>query len=170
MGFEMNRIKIGYSLVYIIGGALLASGFFFEDFWAISILIVSYRLLLLIGYLLEIKWLATIVFILDFIVLIAGVFLNVLIFTLVLGLVFSLASWDLAGYRDRFIGLSFHGAENESANRHLRQLAITCLCGVSLAVLPLSLKFTPGFGYLILFSIVSVIGVVLGIQLARRST
>ena len=149
---------------------MLASGFFFEGFWVLSMLIVSYRLLLLIGYLIKIKWLETIVFILDFIVLIAGAFLNVQTITLVLGLVFSLGTWDLAGYRDRFIGLSFHSAENESANRHLRRLAITGLCGASLAVLPLILKFTPGFGYLILFSIVSVLGIVIGIQLARRPT
>ncbi len=165
----MNRIKQVSFTSYVISGSCLALGFYLVDLWLVSILIAVYRLLFWIGNYLDIKWSPSIVFIFDFVILIIGIFLAVPQVLLLAGLLGSLITWDMEGYRARLGNIAFHGKEIEHAHKHLKRLFMAASGGGIFAMLPLTLHINPGFGFVVLFSVVSVLGLVIGIQLARRS-
>lgn len=165
----MNRIKQVSFISYVISGACLVLGFYFVDLWLVSIVIVVYRLSFWIGNYYNIKWLPTIVFIFDFVFLIIGIHLAVPPVLLLAGLVGSLITWDLEGYRARLGNIAFHGNEIEHAHKHLKRLFLAASGGGIFAMLPLTLHINPGFGLVVLFSVISVLGLVIGIQMARRT-
>ena len=165
----MNRIKQISLISFVISGVCLAFGFYSVELWLITSVIVVYRLSFRIGNSKNFNWSATIIFIFDFVFLTIGIFMAVPPILLTAGLVCSLISWDLEGYRHRFENKTFHGKEIEHAQRHLKRLVLAGCGGGILAILSLPFHIKPGFGSIVLFSVVSVLGLVIGMQLARRS-
>jgi hypothetical protein len=105
----------------------------------------------------------------DVLLLTVGVYLGVSPILLIIGMVGSLITWDLDGYRYRFDNITFYGREIEHAKQHLKRLFYAAASGGALAILTVTINIKPGFGLSVLFSVVSVLGLVIGIHLARRS-
>jgi len=165
----MKRIKHVSFTSFVISGGCLALAFYLVDLWFVSIAIMVCRLFFWIGGYVRIKWSPTLFFIFDFVFLIVGIFMAVPPILLVAGLVGSLITWDLEGYHHRLENIAFYGREIEHARKHLKRVFIAGSCGGGLAILSLIIHTNPGFVLIVLLSIASVLGLVIGIQMAQRS-
>jgi hypothetical protein len=165
----MDRINQVSLISFVISGSCLALGFYLVGFWLVSIAIIVCRLFCWIGGGLRIKWLPTFVFVFDFIFLIAGVILAAPSILLVMGLVGSLITWDLEGYRYRLKNIPFYSKEITHTRKYIMRLFITAASGGVLAIFSITIHIQPRFGVIVLFSVLAVLGLSIGIQIAQRS-
>ena len=165
----MNRIRQVFIFSYLISGGCLVLGFLLADLWWAALVIVAYRLLLWFGSYWNKNWFTSVVFILDFVIIIVGIPLRVSVIVLLVGLLGSLIMWDTAGSYYRYKDIEFYNDEITHAHRHIKRLMVTVAVGGVLAFISLAVTLKPGFGTMVIFSLLSVLGIVIGIQLARRS-
>ena len=74
------------------------------------------------------------------------------------GVLFSLAAWDLAGFRDR---MQFASAGNDMPGmerRHLLRLGLLSVVGIILASLPVFVRWRFNFEWLILLALLAALG------------
>lgn len=162
--------KIGHWIAasLIISTGFLAVGYYENGLWIILVSIVIYRCLGGVGIFRSISWVSDLVFVLDFSTLFLGVLLGFANFLLIIGMIGSLMVWDLAGYHQRIKRIGPLTSALNHQSRHIKILVLTTTAGGILAVIPLGIQLNSGFESAIFLSILSILGVVIGIKLAKQ--
>jgi len=165
----MKRLRILIWLSLAAAMSVLALGFARGGYWVLSCIPISLAVLWLLGMRHKARWLVNFVLLAYFSAAVAVSILGTSALWLVTGVSSLLLAWDLQYLTWRAQPAARIEAEERIVQRHLGRVAAVCALGLLLSLAALLLRLRLGFGFIVLLSLLAILGLRQGIHLANRS-
>ena len=149
--------------------ALLA-GYALGDLWIWTLPILGFGLLWLLGQRRGVKWIPSLGLLLFTGAAAIGLWMMLEPGLMLLGMIATLAAWDLENFLQRVEGAERVNHRNDLERKHLRRLLVVEGSGTLLAVAALSFDVNFGFGSALLLGLLAVIGLSRTIGFLRRAS
>ncbi|HEY43089.1 MAG TPA: DUF4175 domain-containing protein [Anaerolineae bacterium] len=161
--------KLWYVSLGCATSALLA-GYALGESWIWALPILGFSALWLLGQRRGLKWVPSLGLLLFIGLAAIGLWLTLAPGLMLLGMIATLAAWDLENFLRRVEGAERVDHRNDLERRHLRRLLMVEGSGTLLAVAALSVDVNFGFGSALLLGLLAIVGLSRTIGFLRRES
>jgi hypothetical protein len=161
--------KLWYVSLGCATGALLA-GYALGDLWVWALPILGFAALWLLGQRSGLKWVPSLGLLLFIGLTAIGLWLTLSAGLMLLGMIATLATWDLESFLQRMEGAERVDHRNDLERRHLRRLLMVEGLGILLTFAALSFNVSFGFGSALLLGLLAMVGLSRTIGFLRRES